>query len=605
MTDASNHASDSLFKIYRRLLQYTRPHWFIGCLALLGMAVDAGCLTLFTRLIKPLLDNLFQQKDPSVIFWMPIWIVGIFIFRGVGTYWADYGTAYVGRSVVQTIRVEVFDAYLRMTAAFFGNEASGQQIARITYTSEQVAQASSDALKVAVTDSLTIVGMLGVMLWNSAYLTLALLVMVPAIALVATVVSRRYRKISRRIQGTMGTITGAVEETVNAHREVKIYGGQNYESARFAAVAQSTRRLNLKVSSINALSSSTVQAVAAMALAVLVFMATRPSMINSMTPGVFASLLIAMGAILPSLKRLTSVQPNMQRGLVAAQDLFEIIDMPPEPDLGTRVMDRAHGDILFESVKLVYPRGQAEALGGVDLHCAAGKVTALVGRSGSGKSSLVSLLPRFYAPSHGRILLDGENYENYQLASLRRQIAWVGQSVVLFDGTVADNIAYGELAGSSEADIVAAAEAANAMEFISRMPQGLQTQIGQSGNMLSGGQRQRIAIARAILKNAPILVLDEATSALDTESERLIQQALQRLMKDRTTVVIAHRLSTIEHADQIAVMDQGRIVERGTHAELIALGGHYAALHRMQFHDQTVDQSSDQAGESVSQPAGI
>jgi len=595
MTEASNHAGDSLLKTYRRLLQYTRPHWFIGCLALLGMAVDAGCLTLFTRLIKPLLDNLFQQKDPSVIFWMPIWIVGIFIFRGIGTYWADYGTAYVGRSVVQTIRVEVFDAYLRMTAAFFGNEASGQQIARITYTSEQVAQASSDALKVAVTDSLTIVGMLGVMLWNSAYLTLALLVMVPAIALVVTVVSRRYRKISRRIQGTMGSITGAVEEAVSAHREVKIYGGQSYESARFAAVAQSTRRLNLKVSSINALSSSVVQAVAAMALAVLVFMATRPSMINSMTPGVFASLLI-----LPSLKRLTSVQPNMQRGLVAAQDLFEVIDTPPEPDLGTRVMDRAQGDIVFEGVKLVYPRAQSEALGGVDLHCAAGKVTALVGRSGSGKSSLVSLLPRFYAPSHGRILLDGESHETYQLASLRRQIAWVGQSVVLFDGTIAQNIAYGELAGASEFDIVAAAEAANAMEFISRLPQGLQTQIGQSGNMLSGGQRQRIAIARAILKNAPILVLDEATSALDTESERLIQQALQRLMKDRTTVVIAHRLSTIEHADQIAVMDQGRIVERGTHAELMALGGHYAALHRMQFHDQPSEQE-----EFVSQPVGL
>jgi subfamily B ATP-binding cassette protein MsbA len=305
-----------------------------------------------------------------------------------------------------------------------------------------------------------------------------------------------------------------------------------------------------------------------------------------------------MGAILPSLKRLTSVQPNMQRGLVAAQDLFEVIDMPPEPDLGTRVIDRARGDIVFEGVKLIYPRAHAEALGGVDLHCEAGKVTALVGRSGSGKSSLVGLLPRFYAPNAGRILLDGENYENYQLASLRRQIAWVGQSVVLFDGTVAQNIAYGELAGASEFDIVAAAEAANAMEFISRLPQGLQTPIGQSGNMLSGGQRQRIAIARAILKNAPILVLDEATSALDTESERLIQQALQRLMKDRTTVVIAHRLSTIEHADQIAVMDQGRIVERGTHAELLALGGHYAALHRMQFHDQltaAVDELVDRA----------
>ena len=324
-----------------------------------------------------------------------------------------------------------------------------------------------------------------------------------------------------------------------------------------------------------------------------------------MSPGVFFAVLTAMGAMMPSLRRLTTVQANIQRGLSAAEDLFEVIDLPPETDKGTLELARTRGDLRFVGVELVYPRNKLMALRGVDLYCAPGTVTALVGRSGSGKSSLVSLLPRFYAPTTGHIVLDNQDYESYTLLSLRKQIAWVGQSVMLFDDTVANNIAYGELAGASEADIVAAAEAANAMEFISRMPQGLQTQIGQSGNMLSGGQRQRIAIARAILKNAPILVLDEATSALDTESERLIQQALQRLMKDRTTVVIAHRLSTIEHADQIAVMDQGRIVERGTHAELIALGGHYAALHRMQFHDQTVDQSSGQAGESVSQPAGI
>jgi subfamily B ATP-binding cassette protein MsbA len=300
-----------------------------------------------------------------------------------------------------------------------------------------------------------------------------------------------------------------------------------------------------------------------------------------------------MGTMMPSLKRLTTVQANIQRGLSAATDLFEIIDMPPETDAGRRDIVRTRGDIRFEDVRMAYPRGEFEALRGVDLHCAPGTVTALVGRSGSGKSSLASLLPRFYAPSSGRIVLDGEDYREYTLASLRRQIAWVGQSVVLFDDTVANNIAYGELAGASEADIVAAAEAANAMEFIARMPQGIHTPIGQSGNTLSGGQRQRIAIARAILKNAPILVLDEATSALDTESEQLIQQALQRLMRDRTTLVIAHRLSTVEGAEQIAVMDQGRIIERGTHAELIALGGQYAALHRMQFHDLAVDQPGD------------
>jgi ATP-binding cassette, subfamily B, bacterial MsbA len=282
------------------------------------------------------------------------------------------------------------------------------------------------------------------------------------------------------------------------------------------------------------------------------------------------------------------VQSTIQTGIAAAENLFTLIDTPPEADHGTKVLTRTRGDLRFDDVGLIYPRGDTKALSDVNLHCAPGMVTALVGRSGSGKSSLVSLLPRFNEPTSGRILLDGADYESYTLASLRKQIAWVGQQVVLFDGTVAENIAYGELAGATEQDVIAAAEAANAMEFIAKLPQGIHSQIGEGGNMLSGGQRQRIAIARAILKNAPILVLDEATSALDTESERLIQQALQRLMRDRTTLVIAHRLSTIEHADQIVVMDHGRIIERGTHAELIAMSGHYAALHRMQFNEPSV-----------------
>jgi ATP-binding cassette, subfamily B, bacterial MsbA len=592
-------------EVYRRLLGYSVRYWPIGLIAIVGMLLDGGGLALFNQMLKILVDKLFRDKDAYWIFWMPIWIIGIFYVRAIGTFASDYGISYIGRHVVQAMQGDVFSAYLKLPAPYFGNEPSGQQVSRVTYTSEQVASASSDALKIAVTDGFTVIAMFGVMLYNSAYLTLSLLIMVPAIALVATVVSRRYRRISRRIQGTMGSVAGTVEESVGAHREVRIYGGQLHEAQRFGVVTQQTRRLNLKIAATNAASSSTVQIVASTAMAVLVYLGTRPQVIQQISPGIFLTVLIAMGTMLASLKRLTTVQSNIQRGLSAAEDLFEVIDLPPEIDKGTRELTRTRGDIRFESVELVYPRNDMKALRGVDLHCAPGTVTALVGRSGSGKSSLVGLLPRFHAPTGGHIVLDGQDYESYTLASLRKQIAWVGQSVVLFDDTVANNIAYGELAGSSEADIVAAAEAANAMEFISRMPQGLQTQIGQSGNMLSGGQRQRIAIARAILKNAPILVLDEATSALDTESERLIQQALQRLMKDRTTVVIAHRLSTIEHADQIAVMDQGRIVERGTHAELIALGGHYAALHRMQFHDQTVDQSSGQAGESVSQPAGI
>ena len=574
------------WRTYKRLLGYTKRFRTAGIIAIIGMIVDPACLSLFTNLLQPLIDNLFVARDPHTIFWMPIWIIAIFSVRGVASYCTDYGIAYVGRNVVQAIRLEVFAAYLRLPSTFFAKEPSGQQISRITYTSEQVAAASSDSLKVAVTEGLTVVGLLSVMLYQSAYLAMALLVLVPCVVVIVTVISRRYRKISKRIQGNMGTVTSAVEEAVAANREVRIYGGQAREGDRFHEIADRQRRLNLKVSATSAASSATIQTVGAMALAVLVFLGTRPGIIDSITPGVFMAVLTAMGGMLPSLKRLAGIQSNLQKGVSAAEDLFAIIDEPPEVDHGTEDLGRTKGDIRFENVRLVYERNNHPALRGVDLVCAPGTVTALVGRSGSGKSSLVSLLPRFYEPTEGRILIDGRDYGQYTLASLRRQIAWVGQNVILFDDTVAANIAYGEMAGASEAAIVAAAEAANAMEFIERLPQGLQTPIGQGGNSLSGGQRQRIAIARAILKNAPILVLDEATSALDTESERLIQDALTRLMRDRTTLVIAHRLSTIEHADQIAVMEQGRIIELGTHRELIDRGGQYAALHRMQFHEQ-------------------
>nr|WP_208392437.1 lipid A export permease/ATP-binding protein MsbA [Luteibacter anthropi] len=568
------------------MLTYTRRFRTAGYIAIVGMIIDPICLSLFTGMLKPLIDNLFVDKDPYTIFWMPIWIVAIFSVRGFASYATDYGIAYVGRNVVQAIRVDVFAAYLRLPAAFFAKEPSGQQISRITYTSEQVASASADSLKVAITEGLTVAGMLCVMLYQSAYLAMALLVLVPCVVAIVTVISRRYRKISKRIQGNMGTVTSAVEEAVAANREVRIYGGQEHETQRFGEVAERQRRLNLKVNSTSAMSSATIQTTGAVALATLVFLGTRPDVLNSITPGVFTSVLTAMGGMLPSLKRLAGIQSSLQRGVTAAEDLFAIMDEPPEVDHGTEELVRTRGDIRFEGVQLIYERNDHVALRGVDLVCAPGTVTALVGRSGSGKSSLVSLLPRFYEPSGGKILIDGRDYAQYTLASLRKQIAWVGQHVVLFDDTVAANIAYGEMAGASEADIIEAAKAANAMEFIERLPQGLHTQIGQGGNSLSGGQRQRIAIARAILKNAPILVLDEATSALDTESERLIQDALTRLMRDRTTLVIAHRLSTIEHADQIAVMEQGRIIELGTHRQLLDIGGQYAALHRMQFHEQ-------------------
>jgi len=581
MSDATSDATT-----YRRLLALLRPYRWVVIITILAMVADAACMTLFAKEVKPLVDKLFVNRDPHMIFWMPIIIVSIFFVRSIAVYIESYGSAYVGRSVVQDMRRRIFDKYLRMPATFFDRESSGQQISRITYTSEQVAQATTDSAKIAIVDGLTVVGLVAMMLWTSWLLTLALLVMVPSIGILVTYVSRRYRRINITIQDVVGRVTGVVEEVVGAHREVKVFGGQDYEAKRFDAVTDRTRKLNIKVAATNGLSTAFVQLAAAIALALIVFFATRPFMVDrGLTAGGFMRLFMCMGGILPSLKRLTTVQSNIQRGLAAAHELFGTLDAPVEQDTGRRNIERCSGDIEFRDVHLTYAGASTAALRGISLHCPRGSITALVGRSGSGKSSLASLIPRFYEPTSGEVLLDGYPLGDYSLRNLRAQIAWVGQDVVLFDDTIAKNIAYGALADAGESAITAAAEAANAMEFIRELPDGIHSRVGEAGTLLSGGQRQRIAVARALLKNAPILVLDEATSALDTESERLIQDALSRLMKNRTTLVIAHRLSTVEHADQIVVLDQGHVVERGTHAELLARGGKYAALHHLQFRD--------------------
>ncbi|TAN04913.1 MAG: lipid A export permease/ATP-binding protein MsbA [Rhodanobacteraceae bacterium] len=571
--------------VYKRLLALLHPFRGAVSFTVLAMVVDSVCMTAFAWIIKPLIDKLFVSHDPKVIFWMPIVIVGIFFVRSIAVYIETYGIAFIGRGVVQGVRCRIFEKYLHMPTAFFDGESSGQQIARVTYTSEQVAQATTDSARAAIVDGLTVIGMVAVMLWTNWKLSLALLVMVPLVGILVTTVSRRYRRINMTIQDVIGHVTGVVEEVVGAHREVKIFGGQDYESQRFDAVTDRARKLNVKVAATNGLSTAFVQFAAAIALALIVFFATRPFMLRHLSAGDFMRLFLCMTGLLPSLKRLTTVQSNIQRGLAAAQDLFGIMDTPVEQDTGTRTLDRCHGDIAFRDVHLTYHGAATQALRGITLDCPHGSITALVGRSGSGKSSMASLIPRFYEPTSGSVLLDGQPLGDYTLRSLRAQIAWVGQDVVLFDDTIARNIAYGALAGASETEIVAAAEAANAMEFIRDLPDGIHSRTGEGGALLSGGQRQRIAVARALLKNAPILVLDEATSALDTESERLIQDALSRLMKNRTTLVIAHRLSTVEHADQIVVLDSGRIVERGTHSELLAREGKYAALYHLQFRE--------------------
>jgi ATP-binding cassette, subfamily B, bacterial MsbA len=578
-------AAVSALATYRRLLGYAARHWPIASLAIVGMVFDAGVATAFTRLIQPMLDDLFITRDERMIFWMPIAIMVLFVVRGGATFATDFGMARIGRGVVRSLRDEVFARYLTLPSSWFDSQSSGNSISRLTYTVEQVAQASTDAVKVMVLDSLTVAGLIGVMLYFSARLTLLLFVMAPLIAIVVWFVGRRYRRINHRIQESVGAVAGIVDEAVNGQREVKVYQGAASERERFAAASEHNRRLNLKVAATNALSTSLVQFVAASALAAIVFFATQPSMAGRMTAGAFMALITAMLVMLPSLKRLTTVQALMQRGVAAAQDLFRIIDSPGERDDGKYTIAQCRGAIELRNVVQQYATQVTPALYGISLNCAPGSVTALVGRSGSGKSTLASLIPRFYEPSSGEVLLDGKPLHDYALDSLRAQIAWVGQEVVIFDDTIGRNIAYGALAGASREQIVEAARAANALEFIDALPQGLDSRAGQGGALLSGGQRQRLAIARALLKNAPILILDEATSALDSESERLIQDALKRLLQNRTVLVIAHRLSTIEHADQIAVLDGGRIVEVGTHAELLARGGHYAALYKMQFRD--------------------
>lgn len=578
-------ATRNALAVYRRLLRYVRPYWWIFAIALVGMALEAGSQGLFSYLLKPLLDGSFVEQDPAVIAVVPLFIVALFLGRGVAAFFATYGMAAVGRYLIRDMRAEIFSQYLRLPTWYYDNASSGQMISRLTYNTEQVAQAATNAITILVRDSLTIVALLTVMLVLSPALTLTFLVVGPVIAWVVAYVSKRFRRISRRIQESMGDVSHITEEVVEGHKVVKTFGGQEYEREHFRHANEKNQKLNMKMMATNAASAPLVEFAGAVALAAIVFMATREQMLATVTPGTFMSFMTAMLLMLPALKKLTTVNAQIQKGIAAAESIFDLLDSEPERDTGTRALERSRGEIEFRNVGLTYDQHKGPVLRDVNFRAHPGTVTAFVGRSGSGKTSLVSLIPRFYEATEGSILLDGTDIREFRLADLRDQVALVSQDITLFNDTVGRNIAYGRLEQATDEEIERAAEAAYAMEFVRQLPDGLDTIVGENGVLLSGGQRQRIAIARALLKDAPILILDEATSSLDSESERMIQDALDDLMRERTTLVIAHRLSTVENADLVVVLKEGRVVEQGDHESLLGSNGHYRWLHRMQFRE--------------------
>ena len=571
--------------IYRRLTTFATGYRGLLLLALVGMVVEAAAGGAFTKLMEPVVNETFVVKDASNSAWLPLAIVGLFVLRGVAGYLTDYNMARSGRGIARDMRVQVLGKYLRLPGPRFDTESVPSMLVRLGSDSDQVAQATIDAAKVMLQQSFQIIAALVVMFWTSWQVTLAVLVLAPPLAWVMDKVGKRYRRVSHRIQESSADLMQSADQSLSNHQEVKIYGARQAEFDRYSALADRHMKLSLKVEATRSISSAMVQLMGSVGLALLLFVAGREAMAGRLSAGGFVALMLAMMAIIPALKQLTNVQNMLQRGVASAERLFGVLDAPDEVDAGTLPLPRAKGLIEFRDVGARYA-GQAEpALQGISFDARPGTVTAIVGRSGSGKSTLVKLIPRFYDIESGQILLDGHPLDEYRLADLRRQIALVGQQVMLFDGSIADNVAYGEMAAADPQSLERAVRGANAMEFVERLPEGLQSAIGANGGRLSGGQRQRVAIARAMLKDAPILILDEATAALDTESERLVQDALEKLMPDRTTLVIAHRLSTIEHADQVLVLDHGRLVEQGTHAELLARGGLYAHLHQMQFRE--------------------
>ena len=571
-------------RLYSRLLRYVRPYGWVFALAVFGMVIVAIGDLMLAYLVIPIVRN-FQQPDPLRTSWLPVTVVVVFLLRGLGSYISEYGMGWTGYRVVYDLRRELIDKLMRLPTPYYDTHPAGVVQSKISFDAHQLAAAASGTITTALRSSLTITASLGYLLWINWRLTLLTFVVIPIVGVVIRYFSRRLRRIAHDIQSRAGAFTQVLEEMIVGHRVVRIFGGESYERGRAFAAANRLRLAMSKESAAAAASSPLTVFLAACAVGVIIGVALSESESGSIDFAVFLSYVVALLTLLDRLKGLSGINASIQRGLAAAESIFGLLDHEEESDTGTRLLEQCHGEVRFDRVSLRYPGDEREVLVDISLTIAPGETVALVGASGSGKTSLVNLIPRFYEPTAGRLFIDGHDVSTLRRATLRAQIAMVSQEVLLFNDTIAANIAYGAMAGASREAIEAAAAAAHALDFIRLLPQGFDTQVGENGIRLSGGQRQRIAITRALLKNAPLLILDEATSSLDSESERLVQDALEQLMRGRTTIVIAHRLSTIENADRIVVLDRGRIAEIGTHRELVQRGTVYARLHRAQIAD--------------------
>ncbi|MBV6286441.1 lipid A export permease/ATP-binding protein MsbA [Pseudomonas aegrilactucae] len=589
MTAPESSAPSSL-KIYFRLLGYVKPYVGIFLVSILGFVIFASTQPMLAGILKYFVDGLSNPeavlfpnvpylRDLQLLQAVPLLIVLIAAWQGLGSFLGNYFLAKVSLGLVHDLRVELFNKLLVLPNRYFDSHNSGHLISRITFNVTMVTGAATDAIKVVIREGLTVVFLFAYLLWMNWHLTLVMLAILPLIAFMVSSSSKKFRKQSKKIQVAMGDVTHVASETIQGYRVVRSFGGEGYEEQRFNVASQSNTDKQLRMTKTSAVYTPMLQLVIYSAMAVLMFLVLY--LRGDSTAGDLVAYITAAGLLPKPIRQLSEVSSTIQKGVSGAESIFEQLDVEPEVDNGTVERDRVSGRLEVRNLSFTYPGTERRVLNDISFSADPGQMIALVGRSGSGKSTLASLIPRFYPHSEGEILLDGVDVEEYRLRNLRRHIAQVTQHVTLFNDTVANNIAYGDLAGAPREQIEAAAADAYAKEFIDQLPQGLDTEVGENGVLLSGGQRQRLAIARALLKNAPLLILDEATSALDTESERHIQAALDQVMKGRTTLVIAHRLSTIEKADLILVMDQGRIVERGTHTQLLAENGYYARLHAM------------------------